>query len=409
VLSPLRSRDYRLFWSGSLIANLGVWMQTTALGWLVYDMTRKASLLGTISFAGNMPVLLLGLVGGAIADRASRRVIMLSTLSVISATALALAILTGTGHIAVWHVIVISMVAGAANALFGPAMQAVIPSIVGPTELLNAISLNSVQFNLARTVGPALAGLAYGPLGPAGCFALNAAGFLVMVLMIARVRMPRHQTISAPPVWRALRDALAYARAHAVIGPALLLATVMSVFGFPYIILLPALARDGLGLGASGLGYLLASVGAGAVVGGLALSAAGNVARKDLAAMGSALAFGLTLAAFAVVRSPHGTAALLFVMGVLQTVCVASINTTIQMAVHDGMRGRVMSMMTVILFGLVTVGALLVGLVSDRIGVAAALAIGGVVIAVVASLLLARVSAPARVDEPEQRSSATGT
>src|SRR6266850_1055088 len=276
----------------------------------------------------------------------------------------ALALLTGTGHIAVWHVIVISMVAGAANALFGPAMQAVIPSIVGPAELLNAISLNSVQFNLARTVGPALAGLAYGPLGPAGCFALNAAGFLVMVLMIARVRMPRHQTISAPPVWRALRDALAYARNHAVIGPALLLATVMSVFGFPYIILLPALARDGLGLGASGLGYLLASVGAGAVVGGLALSAAGNVARKDLAAMLSALAFGVTLAAFAIVRSPHGTAALLFLMGVLQTVCVASINTTIQISVHDGMRGRVMSMMTVILFGFVTVGALLVGLVS---------------------------------------------
>ena len=114
MLSPLRSRDYRLFWSGSLIANLGVWIQTTALGWLVYDMTRKASLLGTISFAGNMPILVLGLVGGAIADRASRRAIMLSTLSVISAAALTLALLTAMGHVAIWHVVAISMVTGAA-------------------------------------------------------------------------------------------------------------------------------------------------------------------------------------------------------------------------------------------------------------------------------------------------------
>src|SRR5262249_14677391 len=178
-------------WSGSLIANLGVWVQTTALGWLVYDLTRRASLLGTISFAGNMPILVLGLVGGAIADRTSRRAIMMSTLSVISAAALTLAILTATGHIAVWHIVAISMVSGSANALFGPAMQAVIPSIVADGELLNAISLNSVQFNLARTIGPAIAGLAYGAIGAAGCFALNAAGMIVMVVMIGRVRMPR--------------------------------------------------------------------------------------------------------------------------------------------------------------------------------------------------------------------------
>jgi MFS family permease len=402
VLRPLRSRDYRLFWSGSLIANLGVWIQQTALGWLVYDMTRKASLLGTISFAGNMPVLLLGLVGGAIADRASRRAIMLSTLSVISATAATLAILTATGRIAVWHVVAISMIAGSANALFGPAMQAVIPSIVGQGELLNAISLNSVQFNLARTVGPAIAGFAYGPIGPAGCFTLNAAGFIVMVTMIAQVRMPRRPTIVAPPLGRALREALRYARGHPVIGPALLLASVMSLFGFPYIILLPALARDALGLDASGLGWLLASIGAGAVVGGLGLSAAGDVPRKDRLAVVSAIAFGVTLAAVALVRTPRGVALLLFVMGVLQTVCVASINTAIQMTVHDGMRGRVMSMMTVILFGFATTGALPVGLVGDRIGVPRALACGGLIIAAAAVGVLALAAAPAPRTVPSE-------
>jgi MFS family permease len=395
VLRPLRSRDYRLFWSGSLIANLGLWIQQIALGWLVYDMTRSASLLGTISFCGNLPVLVLGLLGGAIADRMSRRAIMLSTLSVIAGSAFALALLTATRHIAVWHIIAISMVAGAASALFGPAMQAVIPSLVGEGELLNAISLNSVQFNLARTLGPAIAGFACGAIGPAGCFALNAAGFLVMVVMIARVRMPRSAPVVAPPVIRALRDAIGYARTHAVIAPALLLAAVTSFFGFPYIILLPALARDALGLDVSGLGYLMGSVGAGAVVGGLGLSAAGDVPRKDLLAVVCAIAFGVALTAFAVVRTAPGIGLLLFVMGVLQTVCVASINTTIQLIVHDGMRGRVMSMMTVILFGFATTGALLIGFVGDRIGVPRALAGGGVVIVLAATAVLARAPAPA--------------
>src|SRR2546422_6390411 len=175
-------------------------MQQIALGWLVYALTRRASLLGTVSFCGNAPILFLGLVGGAIADRASRRTIMLGTLGVIAATALTLALLTASGHIAVWHIIAISMVAGTASALFAPAMQAVIPTLVEPGELLNAISLNSVQFNLARTLGPALAGLVYGRIGAAGCFALNAAGFVVLTLVLARVPMARRPAGTPPPV-----------------------------------------------------------------------------------------------------------------------------------------------------------------------------------------------------------------
>jgi predicted MFS family arabinose efflux permease len=400
VLRPLRSRDYRLFWSGSLIANLGLWIQQIALGWFVYDLTRSASVLGTVSFCGNLPVLMLGLLGGAIADRASRRTIMLGTLSVIAVAALALSLLTASGHIAIWHIIAISMIAGGASALFGPAMQAVIPSLVAPGELLNAISLNSVQFNLARTVGPALAGLAYGAIGPAGCFAVNAAGFLVMVIMIARVRLPRGAPVAAPPVGRALRDGLRYARTHPVIGPSLLLAAVMSIFGFPYIILLPALARETLGLDAAGLGWLMASVGAGAVVGGLGLSAAGDMPRRDLVIMASAMSFGVVLAGLDVVRSARAIALLLFVMGALQTICVASINTTIQLSVHDGMRGRVMSMMTVILFGFATSGALLIGSVGDRVGVVHALAGGGAVIVLVAIAVVGRTSpVPRAVEE----------
>ncbi len=380
-----QSRDYRLFWTGSLISNLGFWMQQLALGWLVYALTRSVSLLGAVSFCSNLPILLLGLVAGAIADRMSRRTIMLTSLAVMSVTAGMLALLTASGHIQVWHIVVLAMVAGTAGALYTPAMQAVIPSLVEPPQLLNAISLNSVQFNLARTLGPALAGFACDTIGPEGCFALNAAGFLVMTLMLSRVRIPPSATLAVLPMGRALGEGLRYARTHPVILPALLLTTVLSVFGFPYIILLPALARDTLGLGPKGLGYLMAALGAGAVTGGLLLSALGEASRKDILAIASAIAFGVTLTAFALVPGPRGTALILFVLGALQTACIASINTTIQMAVHDGMRGRVMSMMTVILFGFATSGALLIGYLGDRIGVPAALASGGVVIALAAT------------------------
>src|SRR2546422_2055089 len=383
-------------------------MQQIALGWLVYDMTRRASLLGTVSFCGNAPILFLGLVGGAIADRASRRTIMLGTLGVIAATALTLAVLTASGHIAVWHIIAISMVAGTASALFAPAMQAVIPSLVEPGELVNAISLNSVQFNLARAIGPTLTAFAYGTIGPQGCFALNAAGFLVMILLLTRVRLPRRPPGALPPVGRALREGLGYARRHPVIAPSLLLAAVMSVFGFPYIILLPALARDTLGLDARGLGYLMSAVGAGAVAGGLGLSAARDVARKDLVAAGCAIAFGLALSGIVLVRTVPATMLLLFVMGVLQSVCVAPLHTTIQTVVHDGMRGRVMSMMTVILFGFATAGALAIGFVGDRIGGPRALAGGGVVIALVASVVLARAPTPARAAQDALTSTGGG-
>src|SRR5207249_2826712 len=231
---------------------------------------------------------------------------------------------------------------------------------------------------------------AYGTIGPQGCFALNATGFLVMILMLARVRLPRRPPGAPPPVGRALREGLGYARRHPVIAPSLMLVAVMSVFGFPYIILLPALARDTLHLDATGLGYLMAAIGAGAVTSGLGLSAVGDLPRKDLAAGGCAIAFGLALCGMALVHTMPATMLLLFVMGVLQTVAVASLNTTIQTVVHDGMRGRVMSMMTVILFGFTTVGALGIGFVGDRIGVPRALAGGGVVIALGAAAVLGR-------------------
>jgi MFS family permease len=388
VPRALRSPTFRRFWIGSLISNVGVWMQQIALGWLIYDMTRQASWLGTISFVGNLPMFAVGLVGGAIADGASRRAVMIGANVLLAGTASTLALLTLTGRVAIWNVIAIAMVSGTAGALYAPAVQSTIPSLVGADALMDAIALNSVQFNVARTVGPALAGVVYGRLGAAGCFGINAAGFLVMVLVLLGIPLARRPTVAPPPMGRAVREGLGYARGHTVIGPALFLAAMMSLFGFPYIILLPALARDALGLDAGGLGLLMAAVGAGAVLGALALSAMGDLARKGLVATIGAIVFGTILTSFAFVRTPRATAVVLFLLGAAQTPCVASLNTTIQIVVHDGMRGRVMSMMTVILFGFATVGGLALGVVADRIGVPGALAGGGGVIILAAAAVL---------------------
>jgi MFS family permease len=382
----LRSRDYRRFWVGALVSNLGVWIQTIALGWLVYDLTHAATWLGTVSFCGNAPMLVLGLVGGAIADRASRRLIMTASLVLMAASSLVLAVLTWMGHLTVWHVIGVAMVAGTATALYTPAMHTVVPSLVEPELLLNAISLNSVQFNIARSIGPALAGLLYAPIGPAGCFALNACGGLGMALVVARLRIPARPAEAPPPMLRALREGLGYVRRHPVIGPAIYLAAVMSLFGFPYIILLPAVAH-GLGLDARGLGYLMACVGGGAVVGGLGMSWVGTGVSGPRTAVLGAVAFGVVLSMFAVVDTVRATMLVLFCLGVLQTVSVASLTTVIQSTVHDGMRGRVMSMVTVLFFGLSTAGGLVAGIIGDRLTVPMALASGGVVTAAVAVVL----------------------
>jgi MFS family permease len=386
-----RSRDYRLFWIGSLIANLGLWIQTIALGWLVFALTRKASWLGTVSFVGNAPTFLLGLIGGAIADRASRRAIMIVSLLVLASSALALSSLAAFNHITIWRVIAVAVVTGTATAVYTPAMNSSVPSLVEQRDLLDAITLNSVQFNLARAVGPALAGLLYGAIGPAGCFGVNASGFLVLAVVISRLHLPSAPAaVLQPPLAHALREGVGYVRRHPAIGPAMLLAAVMSLFGFPYIIMMPALASDVLGLDATGLGWLMAAVGAGAVTGGVALSVSGERGRSPSVTTIGSIVFGLAVLGFDRVRTPYSMATLLFVLGALQTITIASLTTTIQLHVHDGMRGRVMSMLTVIFFGFATLGGVIAGTVGDRIGVPRSLAVGGAVTAVSAIVLARR-------------------
>jgi predicted MFS family arabinose efflux permease len=373
----LRFRDYRRFWAGSFVANVGMWIQQIALGWLVYDLTRRATWLGTVSLCGNLPTLLLGLVGGAIADRASRRAIMTASVLLLAAGAGTLALLTAAGRLELWHVVAVAVSSGVAAALYTPAMHSVIPSLVDADHLLSAVSLNSVQFNLARAVGPAIAGALYGVVGAAGCFGVNAAGFVALALVLQTIRLPGRPTAPAPPIARALREGIRYAFGHATIASLLGLGAILSLFAFPYIILLPALARDGLGLDATGLGWLMASMGGGAVVGGLVASTLGGRMRGPAVAPVGSVVMGALLATFTIADSAATAMLALVLIGFAQTITVASLMTRVQTDVDDGMRGRVMSMLTVVFFGFTTVGGLLGGILADRVGVPATLAAGG--------------------------------
>jgi MFS family permease len=384
MFRALRSRNFALLWSGSFTANVGIWMQTVAMGWLIYGLTNSASWLGRVSFAASVPSLLFGLVGGAIADRADRKRILWGASCVFAGGAFTLAFLTGSGAIEIWMVIVVSLVTGTANAVYSPVFQALIPTLVAVEDLQNAISLNSISFNAARIIGPALAGFVVAQAGTAWCFALNGCGFLVMIATALALRLPPRPDIPRAPLWHSLRAGFSYARHHRLVRALLIICATLSLFGFPYIVLMPALARDVLGLDVRGFGYLFSAVGAGAVVAGLTLATLGDIKRKGIVVGGFALAFGLLLVLLTTMRTFAGAVVVLALTGYSMIICVAALNTLVQVSIVEEMRGRVLSMLTVCLFGLPTLGSLLLGTLGDRIGIPHALALGGAVVALVA-------------------------
>jgi MFS family permease len=384
LFEAFRSRNFTLLWTGSFVANVGIWMQSVAMGWLIYDLTNSASWLGRIGFASSAPTLLLGLLGGAIIEHADRRRLLCVCSLLFTLCGAALATITLSGVVQIWMIILISLVSGTSTAFFMPVFQAVLPSTVPPAILMTAISLNSISFNVARIIGPIIGGFVMTSLGVGWCFAINGAGFLVMFGAALALDMPPRQMATQPRIGHALRAGVDYARRHPVIRSLLVLCVTMSLFGFPYIVLMPAVARDVLHLEAHGFTLLFSAVGAGAVTGGLTLAYAGDVKRKGLLVVSCSCAFGLLLIVLGNVTTFASAAVLLACAGFAMIVCIASLNTLIQVSVADDMRARVMSMMTVSLFGLPTLGAWLLGSLGDRIGITHALSMGGGVVAVMA-------------------------
>ena len=379
VFRAFESRNYALYWTGAFLSNVGSWMQNVALGWLVLQLTNSAFWVGFVSFAGLFPSLFLSLFGGVLADRMDRRIVLLVTQTALMLSAAVLATLTAVHLISVPLIVLLSLSSGFAAALNTPAQQAIVSDLVPTEVLLNAISLNSVQFNLARVVGPACAGALIAWLNVAACFYLNALSFVALIVALMIIRIAPQRRLPAHSFWRHLGEGFKYVQTQPLMRMILAVSAVLSLFCLPYAVLLPVYARDILHVGAAGLGYLTASAGFGAVLGGLGLAALGNVRDKTRWALRAGLLFSLAVVTFAVSRTLYLSVAMLAVAGGSMVACLASFNTQLQMTVDPAMRGRMLSMYLLTVVGLGPIGSLQVGTLAHFIGTPLAVALGGAV------------------------------
>ncbi len=388
-LPALASPTYRIFLAGVFISNVGTWMQVTSLGWLVLRLTGSAGLLGLASFVGSAPALVLTLYAGALADSVDQRRLLLATQVGLAACAGILAVLVQVDAILFWQILVLAALAGVANALAGPAFQAIIPALVERNALGNAIALNSAQFNLARIIGPAIAGILIGIAGEAPSFWLNAASFIAVMVALIAIRMPTESSIerARAGLWANLGEGFDYVRRRKELLALLVLAMAPAVFILPYLTLLPIFANE-LGIGAAGLGLLTASIGVGALAGALSVAF-----RRRAGANGRTLAIGLSLmslavAIFALSRIELLTCLALAVLGAAQVAYYTSTNTLIQLLSPGRLRGRIMSIYVLTSIGISPIGSLLAGGIAEVIGAPFTLA-AGAALTILALLLVA--------------------
>jgi MFS family permease len=394
MFRALSHRNYRVFWIGAFLSNVGTWMQAVAQGWLVLQLTNSALWLGIDGFMATAPGFFLTLAGGVFADLVDRRRLLLYTQVVAGLAAIGLATLVWTNVVTVWMILGFSLVTGCCMALAGPSYQAMTFDLVGREDLANAVALNSSQFQLSRVIGPVFAGLGFKFFGLAGCFYLNGLSFVAVVLALRMVRFEgparygsSHSVKDRRALWQDLLDGFRYVKSRPRVFSLLSISAINSLFGAPYITMIPIFARDIFHLGASGLAWMMGVAGAGAFVGALFLAYLGDFKRKGWFVLGGAFGFGLFVIAFA--QANNLVLSLIFLFGVGFTIVtsVAVTNTLLQQLVTDEMRGRVMSMFILSFIGAMPIGNLLAGAVSHRFGAPFALAAGGVCIIIYVTIV----------------------
>jgi MFS family permease len=367
--AALRYPNFRYLWAGLIVSNMGTWMQNVANGWLVLQLTNSPLWLGLLGLSFAVPMIVIPPFAGAVVDRVHRVRLLFFTQSMQLLTALALAVLTWLGRVQTWHILVASFVGAALLAFDNPARQALIPDLVKPRDLLNALSLNSATYTGAALVGPALAGVMLGPLGAGTLFFINAISFLAVIFALAAMTDVRtHSGGPAGSLRKSFWSGLAYAWHSRMIMALLGLSALSGVFGRSYQSLLPIFGRDIWRAGAEGYGMLLSAAGGGAVFGAFGLASFRRWSHQGAIMLISGFIFSLSLVAFALSRSIWAGLALLFIAGVTSTVFSTIISTFIQFSVPNELRGRVMSLYTVTLIGLPSLGALGSGALADWLG-----------------------------------------
>ncbi|MFA0751045.1 MAG: hypothetical protein SLRJCFUN_001448 [Candidatus Fervidibacter sp.] len=389
-LRALASRNYRLFFFGQLISLMGTWMQSVAQQWLVYRLTGSAALLGLVGFLGQIPVFLLAPIGGVLADRFPKRNIVVVTQTLFMFLAFAFALLTLTHHIRPWHIPLLALLFGLVNAVDVPARQAFVPEMVPRELLLNAIALNSAMFNVARIVGPAIAGVVVAAVGEGWCFFANAVSYLAVIAGLLMMDVPDTvpSSATANPLER-LVEGLQFVARTSPIREILLLLALVSVMGMSYTVLMPIFADRILHGGAKGLGILMSASGIGALLGALMLAMREGIRGLGKRVALGAVGFGISLILFAHSRSFWLSALLMVPAGFCMITQMASSNTLVQTLSPDELRGRVMAVYAMMFMGMAPFGSLLAGTLAHWLGAPTTVSLGGVA-CVIGGLLFAR-------------------
>ena len=378
TLRSLRHRNFQLFFGGQLISLVGTWMQSVAQSWLVYRLTGSSLLLGSVGFASQFPVFLASPIGGIVADRYNRKRVVIGTQVASMVLAAALAALTLAHRITVPEIFVLAALLGIVNAFDIPGRQSFLVEMVGKEDLINAIALNSSMFNGARIIGPAIAGILVAKIGEGWCFAANAVSYIAVIIGLLMMKVAdRPHRPTGPPLAHML-EGFRFVRETAPIRAVLLLLGVVSLVAMPYTVLMPIFADKVLHGGAQGLGILMGATGVGALLGALTLATRTGVHGLGRWITFSCAGFAVTLIAFAASKNFWLSAALLVPVGFCMMLQMSSSNTLIQAMVPDHLRGRVMSVYSMMFMGMAPWGALLGGAVADRLGAPIAVSAGAV-------------------------------
>ncbi len=390
LAAALTYRDFRVLWLGAFASSIGTWMQRVAQSWLVLTLAGASSAfyLGLDSFLGEAPILLFTLIGGVVADRRDRRHLLVISQCVQMGAAFTLAALVYWDLVQIWHVLTLSVITGLAQAFGGPAYQSLIPSLVDKQHLPNAIALNSIQFNLARVIGPLLAGAALAAFGMVACFGLNGLSFLAVIAAILSLHIRHIPAATGTRMREELQGGFAYVRSQRGLVGLIVLAFATTFLGTPVLTFLPLFAQNVFGGGVTQYTELMAFAGAGAVTGALVVAWLGRFRHMGLAVLALQVAFGTLVVLFAMTRLLWLNELLLFAAGACMVMVFAMLSSLVQLIAPNEMRGRVMSIYMVAFRGGMPLGSLVAGWIATLTSAPVVLTVNGFLLSCVAAWFL---------------------
>jgi predicted MFS family arabinose efflux permease len=388
IFKAFHYRDFRLMWIGACTSSIGTWMQIVAQGWLIYRLSHSARLLALDQFLGGIPIFMFSLIGGVVADRMERRKILLASQYVQMGSAALLTVLVATGTVHVWHILCLSFVSGLAQAFGGPAYQALIPTLVDREDMPNAIALNSIQFNMAVTIGPALAGQALAKLGEKWCFGLNALSFLAPIISLSMISARFLPVPTTESIFSSLKQGIKFVRKQHSMEALVVLAFCMTALSMPMRTYIPVFVKDIFHRGPETYGNLLSLMGIGSICGSLMIAAIGNMRRKGRFALTMLVVLGAGIAAFSLSKSLPVSYAVLVLVGASMMAVFATVTSLVQLITTNEMRGRVMSVYNCAFRGGMPMGNLLSGWLVPIFTAPLVLAVNGFLLILVALYFL---------------------